>query len=60
MYDFTGDMSPFQKMLDDAGIKFDVTFLCGLTRNEIFGYVKWLISLKERGEDIENYLPIEG
>lgn len=34
-YDFDGDMSVYQKQLDDAGIPFDITIYAGLTRREI-------------------------
>lgn len=42
MYDYDGDMKNFQKKLDDAGVDFDISNLCGCTFKEIseFVYVK--------------------
>jgi len=34
-YDFTGDLSVYQKQLDEAGIDFDITNYAGLTKREI-------------------------
>lgn len=33
--DFDGDMSVYQRQLDEAGIDFDISIYAGLTRREI-------------------------
>lgn len=50
MYDFEGydQFKKWQKMLDDAGVDFQVTDLAGATFREINGYVNALIANAKR------------
>lgn len=43
MRDYDGDFTHWQKQLDNAGVIFDVTNLCGATESEIENVVASLI-----------------
>lgn len=49
-YDYEGSMKKYQKMLDDAGVDFDVTLLAGCTEPEIKATVKEMIDYKRNTE----------
>jgi len=59
MREYTGNLDRFQKQLDDAGIKWDVTFLCGLTLPEIVARVGQIIADHKNGVDVYEYLPAD-
>jgi len=46
MLDCTLPMKIYQKQLDDAGIKYDITLMCGATQSEIEQVVSALIRAK--------------
>jgi|GEM_PF-1839180 len=52
-YDFTGDLSAYQRQLDEAGIDFDITNLAGLTKREIECVMGGLLLFKLREKAIE-------
>jgi len=52
-YDFTGDLSIYQKQLDEAGIDFDITNYAGLTKREIECVMGGLLLFKPKGKTIE-------
>jgi len=52
MLDYEGDLSIYQKQLDEAGIDFDITNMAGARKSEIEGYVGALIAAKTRKMDI--------
>jgi hypothetical protein len=57
MRDYIGNMDIYQKQLDDAGIKWDVTFLCGLALPEIVDRIAKIIADYQSGVDVYGYLP---
>lgn len=46
MRDYDGDMKFFQKQLDDAGVDYDITNLCGCTQREIMDFVHSMTHFK--------------
>lgn len=47
MLDYAGDMSRYQRMLDNAGVKFDISSLAGATKAEIERTVRLLIAKRQ-------------
>lgn len=44
MYDYRGNFSRWQELLDDAGIDYDITNLAGCTYSEIDRHVKAILA----------------
>lgn len=39
MFDYSGSFEGYQKQLNEAGVDYDITNLCGCTRSEIESFV---------------------
>ena len=59
MRDYTGNFAKYQKMIDEAGIVWDVGWLSGCTEPEIENYVEYVIDAYKRGVNIYEFLPGE-
>jgi len=53
-YDFTGDLSIYQKQLDEAGIDFDIANLAGATKREIESVMGALLMTAAKKRAVQN------